>query len=173
MTRVERRGVQERRRTRTIVIGSALLAVAVLVAWFPGGSLLEQHAALAATNSQLQTLRRQDAALAQEQKNLNTPSEIERIARQQYNLVLPGQAAFQVLPPNGSATGTNAPYPGDPGLSSPVVPSGTPELPPGGVHVDSTGGPSRLTGVARHAAAPATQGGGVLGRIIRTLEFWR
>jgi len=173
MTRMERRQVQERRRTRTLVIGSALLAVLVLVAWFPGGSLLQQHAALAATNGALQTLRSQDAALAQEQKNLDTPSEIERIARQQYDLVLPGQAAFQVLPPNGPTTGADTPYPGDPGLTRPVAPSGAPELPPGGVYLSAAAHPSHHAGRSGATAAATSEGGGIIGRIARTLEFWR
>jgi cell division protein FtsB len=176
MTRMQRRQVQEGRRTRTLVIGAALLAVLVLVAWFPGGPLLQQRAALAATEGQLQVLHHQDAALAQEQKNLNTPSEIERVARQQYDLVLPGQAAFQVLPPNGPATDADAPYASDPGLAAPVAPSGAPELPPSGLTLHATV-------VAHHqqhghdpapAAAPgATEAGSVFSRIIRTLEFWR
>ena len=171
MTRMERRAVQERRRTRTMLIGSGVLAALVLVAWFPGGPLLQQHAALAATDSTLSTLRHQDAALATEQKNLNTPSEIERIARQQYDLVLPGQAAFQVLPPNGSVT--DAPYATDPGLAAPVALSGTPELAGSGVTV---GTPA----VAHHhdAGRPAplsaaASDGSVFTRILRTLEFWR
>jgi cell division protein FtsB len=170
---MERRAVLERRRTRTLLIGSAALAALVLVAWFPGGPLLQQHAALAATNSALSTLRHQDSALALEQKRLNTPSEIERIARQQYDLVLPGQAAFQVLPPNGPATGADAPYPGDPGLAAPVSPSGTSELAGGGLSVSTPAAAHRDGGRLAHTAAAATAAGGVFSRIVRTLEFWR
>jgi cell division protein FtsB len=170
---MQRRQVQERRRTRTLVIGAVLLAVLVLVAWFPDGPLFQQRAALAATESQLQLLHHQDVALAQEQKNLNTPSEIERIARQQYDLVLPGQAAFQVLPPNG--TTTDAPYAGDPGLAAPVAPSGAPELPPGALAQPATTAAhhGHAHGLRTESAATATEGGSVVSRIIGTLEFWR
>lgn len=172
---MERRRIQERRRTRTMVIGSALLAALVLVAWFPGSSLLQQHAALAATTSQYQLLVRQDAALAAEQKNLNSPSEIERVARQQFDLVLPGQAAFQVLPPNGTATGADSPYPGDPGLAAPVEPSGAPELPPGGVAAGSAVAHNQDSAHrgSHVATAATTDEGGLFSRIVRTLEFWR
>jgi cell division protein FtsB len=174
LTRMERRQIQERRRTRTMVIGSALLAILVLVAWFPGGPLLQQHAALAATDSAFGTLQREDAALASEQKNLNSPSEIERIARQQYDLVLPGQAAFQVLPPNGAATDADAPYPGDPGLAAPVTPSGAPELPPSALSLPAATHNQHAAHRASHPAAAApTDGGSLLSRIVRTLEFWR
>ena len=174
LTRMERRAVQERRRTRTLLVGSAALAALVLVAWFPGGSLLQQHSALAATDSALSTLRHQDAALALEQKKLDTPSEIERIAREQYDLVLPGQAAFQVLPPNGSATGADAPYPGDPGLSAPVTPSGTSELSGSGLSLSTPAVVHHAhSGRPAHAAVAAAEGGGVFSRIVRALEFWR
>ncbi len=48
-------------------------------------------------------LHSQDAALAQEKKNLSDAGEIGRIAREQYQLVSPGQQAYEVLPPTGSA----------------------------------------------------------------------
>jgi len=168
---MERRAVLERRRTRTMLIGSAVLAALVLVAWFPGGPLLQQHQALAATDSALATLRHEDAALATEQKNLNTPSEIERIAREQYDLVLPGQAAFQVLPPNGPA-GTDAPYATDPGLAAPVTPSGTAELPGNGVTVGTPAAAPHHASRPAHVTAAAAQGS-VFSRILQTLEFWR
>ena len=63
-------------------------------------------------------LHQQDAALAQERKNLSDSSEISRIAREQYQLVSPGQQAFEVLPKTGSSD-AEAPYSGDPGLSAP------------------------------------------------------
>ena len=71
-------------------------------------------------------LRKQDVALAQEKKNLSNADEIGRIAREQYQLVSPGQQAYEVLPPAGSsATGT--PYAGDPGSTAPVAPTAASE----------------------------------------------
>ena len=90
-----------------------------------------------ATEAELNALHAQDAALAQENKNLSDAGEIGRIAREQYQLVSPGQQAYEVLPPSG-ATATGTPYAGDPGSDGPVTPSATPELPPGGVTTTTT-----------------------------------
>ena len=98
----------------------------MLVAWFP--LLVAARPALAAQRRRGPAghAQGQDAALAQEQKNLSDSGEIGRMAREQYQLVEPRPAAVQVLPPSGTPTpggAGQAPYPGDPGLTSPVAPS--------------------------------------------------
>ena len=104
-----------------------------------------------ARQAQLAALHKQDAALAQEKKNLSDAGEIGRIAREQYQLVDPGQQAYEVLPPSGAAA-AGTPYAGDPGSAGPATPSATPELPPGGVTTTTT-----PAGHAAHAhdAGPA------------------
>lgn len=155
------------RRTRTIVVGSVLASVVVVVAWFPASSLLADHRALATVTTQLDTLRRQERALVQEKARLSQPSEIERIARQQYQMVDPGQQEYQVLPKSTSGSGGD--FRGDPGLQGPVAPSGTAELPPGTL-TDGPGGPLATAGAqsGSRAASPS-----LAGRILQTLEFWR
>jgi cell division protein FtsB len=152
-----------------VFLGAIVLSAVVLFAWFPAGSLLSQRSTLSSTQSQLATLHQQDAALAQEKKNLSDDTEIGRIARQQYQLVNPGQQAYEVLPPSGAAApGTS--YAGDPGSKGPVTPSATPELPPGGVTTTT----SPPHGGAGRAAAGTTSGApGIVSRMLRTLEFWR
>ncbi len=155
-----------------MLLGSVALAAVVLFAWFPASALLGQRSQVTSTEAQLRSLHAQDAALAQEKKNLSDPGEIGRIAREQYQLVNPGQQAYEVLPPSGAAA-TGTPYAGDPGSAGPVTPSGSPELPPGGV--TTTSDPS--TGTSGHGASAATSSasssGGLLARMVRTLEFWR
>jgi cell division protein FtsB len=74
--------------------------VAVLVVGvFPTRSLLAQRAALRATQHQLDVVQQQNAALAAKAKQLQSDTEIERIAREQYNLVRPGEDAYAILPP--------------------------------------------------------------------------
>jgi hypothetical protein len=150
----------------------------VLFAWFPAGSLLSQRSNLHGTESELNTLHAQDSALAQENKNLSDGGEIGRIAREQYQLVSPGQQAYEVLPPSG-ATAAGTPYAGDPGSNAPVTPSATPELPPGGVTTTTTteagGEPPpahQHAGGANGATGPASSGGFV-SRMVQALEFWR
>jgi cell division protein FtsB len=152
-----------------VFLGAIVLSAVVLFAWFPAGSLLSQRSTLSSTQSQLATLHQQDAALTQEKKNLSDDTEIGRIARQQYQLVNPGQQAYEVLPPSGAATpGTS--YAGDPGSKGPVTPSATPELPPGGV-TTTTSPPHG--GAGRGAAGTTSGAPGIVSRMLRTLEFWR
>jgi cell division protein FtsB len=168
-------------RARLGFVGAVVASAIVLFAWFPAGSLLSQRSNLHGTEAELNVLHAQDAALAQENKNLSDPGEIGRIAREQYQLVSPGQQAYEVLPPSG-ATAAGTPYAGDPGSVGPVTPSATPELPPGGVTTTSTTEPGSSAAAARAAAAAAaaahpqaksTSSGGFVSRMVHALEFWR
>jgi len=155
-----------------VFLGAVALSAVVLFAWFPAGSLLSQRSNLAGTQAQLAALQKQDAALAQEKKNLSDAGEIGRIARAQYQLVSPGQQAYEVLPPSGAAA-PGTPYAGDPGSHGPVAPSASPELPPGGVTTTTTPAASTST---PHGTAPTgapTGGTGFVSRMLHSLEFWR
>ena len=156
-------------RSRLILLGAVVVAAVVLFAWFPAGSLLNQRSNLTDTEAQLAALKKQDAALAQEKKNLSDASEIGRIARAQYQLVSPSQQAYEVLPPSGAAA-TGTPYSGDPGSTGPVAPSATPELPPGGV---TTTTPSTAAASHHAASTNAASDSGLLARMLHSLEFWR
>ena len=150
------------------LVVSGVAAAIILVAWFPAGALIDQRHTLSSTASTLSHLRAENAALRAESKNLSTPSEIARIARQQFQLIVPGEQAYQVLPPPGTPDGSTDPYSGDPGSSTPVSPSAAPELPPGAVAGDQTTAAGTKTHHASTAASP-----GLFGRLLRTLEFWR
>jgi len=163
-------------------VGALAASVLILVAWFPAAALLTQRRALAATSGQLNALLRQDQALAQERRALNDPAEIQRLARQQYQLVSPGEQAYQVLPPSSAAGGASAaaPYPGDPGNQAPVAPSAATELPPGASATTTTTVPatSGTHPALRARSAPTPAAGphpapGFWQRVAQTLEFWR
>lgn len=159
-------------RARLAFVGAIVASAIVLFAWFPAGSLLSQRSNLHGTESELNTLHAQDSALAQENKNLSDGGEIGRIAREQYQLVSPGQQAYQVLPPPG-ATAAGTPYAGDPGSDGPVTPSATPELPPGGVTTTTTTpAPAAAHPSGTHASSPSTPSGGFVSRMVHSLEFW-
>jgi cell division protein FtsB len=164
-------------RARLAFVGAIVASAIVLFAWFPAGSLLHQRSTLHGTQAELNTLHAQDAALAQEKKNLSDPGEIGRIAREQYQLTNPGQQAYEVLPPSG-ATSTGTPYAGDPGATGPVAPSASSELPPGGVTTTTTTEPGSTptttpahTGTTTPTTAPSS--GGFGSRVLHSLEFWR
>jgi cell division protein FtsB len=156
-------------RSRLLLVGALLFSAVVLVAWFPAGSLLNQRSDLTSTSGQLSALHKQDAALAQEKKNLSDAGEIGRIAREQYQFVGPGQRAYEVLPPSGAAA-AGTPYAGDPGSTGPAAPSATSELPPGGV--TTTIAPASHTGHATTTTTPPPSSG-LLARMLHSLEFWR
>jgi cell division protein FtsB len=174
-TRAKHRRSRETRRSRFLLIGGACLSAIILGAWFPANALYHQHSSLASANATLNQLHRQDAALTQERKRLRDSSEIARIARQQDQLVSPGQQAFAVLPPTGTSK-ANAPYAGDPALTGPVSPSSATVIPPGSESATTTPvtttskAPSSGTSTTGHAGS---SGGGVLSRMLGSLEFWR
>jgi cell division protein FtsB len=185
-TRTERRRSHEARKTRLVLVGATVLSVIILAAWFPAGALYRQRASLASANKQIAQLHQEDVALNKERKNLSDNAEVGRIARQQYQLVSPGQQAYEILPPSGTAS-SNAPYASDPGSSSPVAPSAASELPPGSVTTttlptsdsnsasdsasDSASETTASTNSAAHSGgAPAEN---LFGRMERALEFWR
>ncbi len=157
-------------RSRLMLLGAVVISAVVLFAWFPAGSLLSQRSNLADTEAQLGAMKQQDAALAQEKKNLSDAAEIGRIARAQYQLVSPGQQAYEVLPPSGAAA-AGTPYTGDPGSAGPAAPSATPELPPGGVTTTTTPS-SAHAGSNGVPGAGASPGSGFLSRVVHALEFW-
>ena len=157
-----------------MLVGGALLSLVVLGAWFPANALYHQHSDLASAEAQLNVLHQQDTALAQEGRNLSDAAEISRIAREQYQLVSPGQQAFEVLPKTGSSH-AEAPYSGDPGLSAPVAPSSASVLPPGSGNTTTLAAKASTADAPRSIskARPAPPAPGVVGRMLDALEFWR
>jgi cell division protein FtsB len=87
-----------RRTVRGLLIGVACVAVIVLFV-LPGRTLLQQRDTLARTRHQIQVLDNENAKLAATARSLQSDGEIERLARQRYGLVMPGQQAYVVLPP--------------------------------------------------------------------------
>jgi cell division protein FtsB len=164
-------------RARLTFLGAIVASAVVLFAWFPAGSLISQRSDLHGTEAELNALHAQDSALAQESKNLSDAGEIERIAREQYQLVSPGQQSYEVLPPSGAAA-AGTPYAGDPGSDGPVTPSATPELPPGSVTTTTTPTATKPASSGErtddtHPDAPSTPSGGFGSRVLHSLEFWR
>ncbi len=177
-TRVMRRRSREARRSAFMLAGAALLSLIILGAWFPANALFHQRSNLAAANASLSELHQQDAALAQARKDLSSSAEIARIAREQYQLVNPGQQAYEVLPPTrASKAGTT--YAGDPALKGPVAPSSASVLPPGSetgtTQSTSNGRTGTGTGTAHGTppSQPTAQPSGFVGRVLSSLEFWR
>jgi hypothetical protein len=156
-----------------LLAGSIVTSALMLAAWFPFTSLLNQHRQVSQATAELSSLKAQDEALAHEQSALTSPSDVTRLAREQYQLLEPGQRLVQVLPPSGtpSQSGTGqAPFPGDPGLTKPVAPSAIALLPS---TTTSTEPPHAASGTSGHPTTSASTKPGLVQRILSTLSFWR
>ena len=81
------------------MVGGGAAAFGVLaVAVFPTSTFLDQRADTSEAEQRLAVLRAQNAAYEERIERLQTVEEIERLAREQYNLVFPGEEAYAVLP---------------------------------------------------------------------------
>jgi len=80
------------------VLVTALLVAALFVFVFPTRTYLAQRAETRRTEHQLRVLKDQNDALSARVTALDTDAEIERIAREQFDLVRPGEQAFAILP---------------------------------------------------------------------------
>ena len=78
----------------------------LFVAVFPTRTWLAQKSDREAAVAQLELLEEQNAILASRVEALQSDEEIERLAREQYNLVRPGEEAYALLPAPSSSTGT-------------------------------------------------------------------
>ena len=76
-----------------VVVGVVLLAV------FPARTYFAQRRSIEDAEQRLAILGAENKKLSKRVEQLHTDAEIERIAREQYNLVRPGEEAFAVLPP--------------------------------------------------------------------------
>ncbi|MGH9096765.1 MAG: septum formation initiator family protein, partial [Acidimicrobiales bacterium] len=126
---------------------AAVIALVIVGTRFTAAGLLRQHQQLASSSAQLQKLQHQNQLLTQQQQQLTSKTEIQRFARQYYQLVLPGATLFNVLPPTGHTASAAGSAPTDDPGSQPLVspadaPNMTPDpgLPPGGA--SGTGGSS-------------------------------
>jgi cell division protein FtsB len=151
-SRAERQRAARTRRNRLVLAVAVVASAAIVGAWFPVSALLHQREQLTAAAAQLHRLDGQNAALRHQEKQLRTPTTLGRIAQEQYDLVPPGDQAYQVLPPSGSGSSD--------GALAPTGARATGESGPGSSRASSSG------------SAGATAGG-FFRRVLQTLEFWR
>lgn len=87
-----------RRRFLVPTVGSMVAIGGLLIGVFPTRALLDQRAAIADADARLAAVDARNAELEARVEALGTDAEIERIAREQYNLVYPGEEAYGLLP---------------------------------------------------------------------------
>lgn len=88
-------------RLRRLALGLVALAsvVVLFTTVFPTRTFLAQRAAVGAAEEQLTVLSEQNRLLEQRARLLQDDAEIERLAREEYHLVRPGEKAYALLPP--------------------------------------------------------------------------
>ena len=87
-----------RRRFLVPTLGTMIALGGLLVGVFPTRALLDQRAAIAEADARLAAVDARNQELEERVEALGTDAEIERIAREQYNLVFPGEEAYGLLP---------------------------------------------------------------------------
>ena len=93
---------------RVAIVVLIIVAILFLLV-FPTRSFLEQRGRVNDARHDVEVMREQNERLADEADRLKTPEEIERIAREQYHYVYPGEQAFSVIPAPSPTTTTTAP----------------------------------------------------------------
>ncbi|MEL7207707.1 MAG: septum formation initiator family protein [Actinomycetota bacterium] len=89
--------ISRRQAGSLIVLAVALVVIAYLAA-VPARNYWEQRSATAEADAELDDLRAEIAELEARSVALEDDDEIERLAREEYHYVYPGEEAFVVLP---------------------------------------------------------------------------
>ena len=111
--------LRHRRRTLVRVLIGAMALVALLFVFvFPARTLLAQRQQTEKQKKTLELLHEQSRKLAEESRRLQNNAEVERMAREQYGFVYPGEHPYVVVPP--STTSPPAPTTSAPATTSPT-----------------------------------------------------
>lgn len=109
-------------RQRAIVLRVAVAAVvligAMFVFVFPISAWLDQRNEIQDAERRLELLRDQHRKLEQQRRTLASDEEVERLARDRYGMVRPGEQAWALVPGTTTTTTTTPP--------APPVPEGEP-----------------------------------------------
>ena len=101
-----------------VLIGAMAVVALLFVFVFPARTLLAQRQQTEKQKKTVELLHEQSRKLAEETRRLQNNAEVERIAREQYGFVYPGEHPFVVVPP--STTSPPAPTKSAPTTTSPV-----------------------------------------------------
>lgn len=91
-----------------VLLGALALTVSGIL---PFRQLVSQQRQIERTQDQLTALEQENQTLSEDIEMLGTDAEIERIAREQYGLVMPGEVAYVVVTPRETQIIEGAPDP--------------------------------------------------------------
>ncbi|HSM02148.1 MAG TPA: septum formation initiator family protein [Acidimicrobiia bacterium] len=91
----------------TVIVG----VVAASAGVFPFRQIIAQQRSVDLAEAQLDALITENRKLEQEIAALESPQEVERLAREHFGLVMPGDVAYVAIVPEGSVPGEPHPEP--------------------------------------------------------------
>jgi cell division protein FtsL len=92
-------------RARVALVALAVAAILFLFV-FPTRAYLAQRRHVQSAAQDVAVLREQNGRLQAEAQRLQSPPEVARMARQQFNMVFPGEEVYRVMPAPAGATTT-------------------------------------------------------------------
>jgi len=95
-------------RARVALLALGIAAILFLFV-FPTRSYLAQRRQVGTASHDVDVLRQQNKKLQEEARRLQSSDEIERIAREQFNMVFPGEQVYKVMPAPEASTTTTVP----------------------------------------------------------------
>jgi cell division protein FtsB len=94
-----------------LAVGATVVVLVLFAFVYPARAWLDQRGQVQRVRHELDTLERQNEILQREANRLQTPAEIERLARARFHMIRPGEQAYDVVPsaPPSHATSTTLP----------------------------------------------------------------
>jgi cell division protein FtsB len=87
-----------RRMVWPVLVTLAVIGVLLLLV-LPGKTLLAQQHQISQTEQRIAIISQENAKLAARTAQLRQPADIEQLAHQEFGLVMPGQKAYDIIPP--------------------------------------------------------------------------
>ena len=94
-----------------LAIASLVLIAALFLFVFPTTAVMDQRGQLKDAEQRLSVLKEQTARLSDQSKQVLSDAEIERLARDRFNMVRPGEQAWAVVPAPATTTTTTTTAP--------------------------------------------------------------
>jgi cell division protein FtsB len=96
--------VRHRRAVARLVLAVLLFVALLFVFAFPIRTLLAQRRETGRLRDRLELLREESDQLEREAERLGSDAEVERIARERYNLIRPGETPYVIVPETTTTT---------------------------------------------------------------------
>jgi cell division protein FtsB len=96
--------VRRRRATLLSVLGVLAIVGGLFAFVYPTSTYLRQRAELGKATERLERLKAETARLERESEKLRGDAEVERLAREQYGLVRPGETPYVLVPSTPTTT---------------------------------------------------------------------